>query len=136
MNVLAINAMLAGPGLVAYLGEGARFLACDGVQPGQGGPLTTVLAAAVLAVPAGAVNAGALTLAQASAEGDMAEATGIPTWGRIELADGTWVEDFSVSGPSGTGQVKITIENPPLGDPEGKLYQGGMFFLGEVKIGG
>ena len=25
MNVLAINAMLAGPGLVAYLGEGSRF---------------------------------------------------------------------------------------------------------------
>lgn len=134
MNMLAINAMLAA--LVPYLGEGARFLACDGVQPSEGGPLTTVLAAAVLAVPAGAVDAGALFLAQASADGDLVLATGIPTWGRIELASGVWVADYSVSGPSGTGQVKILVQNPPEGDPEGKIYQGGTFFLGEVKIGG
>ncbi|QRF56565.1 hypothetical protein [Variovorax paradoxus] len=136
MNVLAINAMLAGPGLVAYLGEGARFLVCDGVQPLEGGALTTVLASAVLAVPAGAVDAGALMLAQASADGDMVLATGISTWGRVELASGVWVADFSVSGPSGAGQVKILVQNPPENDPEGKVYQGGTFFLGEVKIGG
>ncbi len=136
MNVIAINAMLGGPGLVPLLGEGSRFLACDGVQPGEGGLLTTVLAAAVLAVPAGAVNAGALFLVQASADGDLVLATGIPTWGRVELADGTWIADYSVSGPSGNGQVKITVQNPPEGDPEAKIYQGGTFFLGEVKIGG
>lgn len=136
MNVLAINAMLGGPGLVAFLGEGARFLACDGVKPADGGTLTTVLAAAELAVPAGGVADGLLALVQKSAEGDMALVTGIATWGRIVLADGTWVIDYTVSGPSGAGQIKLTIENPPEGDPEGKLYAGGLFFLGEVVIGG
>lgn len=136
MNVLAINAMLAGPGFVAWLGEGARFLACDGVQPGEGGPLTTVIAAAVLAVPAGTVEAGALRLVQADTAGDLVLATGVPTWGRIVRADGVWAMDYSVSGPSGAGQVKIVVQNPPEGDPEAKLYQGGTFFLGEVLIGG
>jgi hypothetical protein len=136
MNLLAINAMLGGPGLVAYLGEGARFILCDGAKPGSGGALTTIIAAAVLALPAGAVDNGSLALVQADENGDLAVATGIPTWGRLALADGTWVEDFTVSGPSGSGQVKVLVQNPPEGDPEAKLYQGGTFFIGEVVIGG
>jgi hypothetical protein len=136
MNVLAINAMLQGPGLLAYLGEGARFLVYSGAQPAEGGPGTTLLAAAVLAQPAGAVTDGQLALAQADSAGDMALATGIATWGRVELAGGTWVADFSMSGPSGTGQVKLVVVNPPEGDPEAKLYQGGTFFIGEVVFGG
>lgn len=136
MNVLAINAMLGGPGLVAYLGEGARFLVYGGVQPAEGGAGTVLLAAAVLALPAGAVDGGRLVLVQADAAGDLAVATGIATWGRIELAGGTWVVDYSMSGPSGSGRVKLVVQNPPEGDPEAKLYQGGTFFLGEVSIGG
>jgi hypothetical protein len=136
MNVLAINAMLAGPGLVAYLGEGSRFLVCGGVQPPEGSAVVTLLAAAVLALPAGAVADGALSLVQADSAGDLAVATGIATWGRLELANGTWVADFSMSGPSGSGQVKLVVQNPPEGDPEAKLYQGGTFFIGEVVIGG
>ncbi|MBB3642615.1 hypothetical protein [Variovorax atrisoli] len=136
MNVLAINAMLGGPGLVAYLGEGARFLVCGGAQPAEGGAVSTLLAAAVLAVPVGAVTDGALSLVQADTAGDLAVATGIATWGRLEKADGTWVADFSISGPSGSGQVKLVVQNPPEGDPEAKLYQGGTFFIGEVAIGG
>lgn len=135
MNVLAINAMLQGPGLVAYLGEGARFLVCGGVQPAEGGNAVTLLAAAVLAVPAGSVADGKLVLVQADAAGDLAVATGIATWGRLERADGTWVADFSMSGPSGSGQVKLVIQSPPEGDPEAKLYQGGTFFLGVVTVG-
>jgi hypothetical protein len=134
MNVLAINAMLGG--LVSYLGEGARFLVYSGVQPGEGGAGTTLLAAAVLALPAGAVADGKLALVQADTAGDLALATGIATWGRVELAGGTWVADFSMSGPSGAGQVKLVVQNPPEGDPEAKLYQGGTFFIGEVVIGG
>jgi hypothetical protein len=134
MNVLAINAMLAG--LVAHLGVGARFLVCAGVQPGEGGAIGTLLAAAVLALPAGAVADGQLLLVQADSAGDMATATGIATWGRLETADGTWVADFSMSGPSGSGQVKLVVQNPPEGDPEAKLYQGGTFFIGEVVVGG
>lgn len=133
MNVLAINAMLQG--LVGLLGEAARFVVCDGVKPADGGAITTRLAAAVLAVPAGGINAGQLTLVQADAAGDMAEATGVPTWGRLELADGTWIEDFTVSGVSGSGQVKIEVIDPPPGDPEGKIYQGGRFFIGSVILG-
>ncbi|MGO4608486.1 hypothetical protein AB4142_19320 [Variovorax sp. 2RAF20] len=136
MNVLAINAMLGGPGLVAFLGEGARFLACGGVQPVEGGAIATLLAAAVLALPAGEVAEGRLRLVQADTAGDLAVATGVATWGRVERADGTWVADFSMSGPSGAGQVKLVVQNPPEGDPEAKLYQGGTFFLGEVVIGG
>jgi hypothetical protein len=136
MNVLAINAMLAGPGLVAYLGEGSRFLVCGGVQPPEGSAVVTLLAAAGLALPAGAVVDGALSLVQADSAGDLAVATGIATWGRLELANGTWVADFSMSGPSGSGQVKLVVQNPPEGDPEAKLYQGGTFFIGEVVIGG
>lgn len=136
MNVLAINAMLGGPGLVAYLGEGSRFLVCGGVQPGEGGTIGTLLAAAMLALPAGAVANGALSLVQADSAGDLALATGIATWGRLELTNGTWVADFSMSGPSGSGQVKLVVQNPPEGDPEAKLYQGGTFFIGEVVIGG
>jgi hypothetical protein len=136
MNVLAINAMLQGPGLLAYLGESARFLAYGGLQPAEGGTPTTLLAAAVLALPAGAVADGKLALTQADSAGDLALATGIATWGRVELADGTWVADFSMSGPSGTGQVTLVVVNPPEGDPEAKLYQGGTFFIGEVVIGG
>jgi len=41
-----------------------------------------------------------------------------------------------MSGPSGTGQVKLVVQNPPEGDPEAKLYQGGNFFIGEVVFGG
>ena len=136
MNVLAINAMLGGPGLVAYLGEGSRFLVCGGAQPGEGDAIGTLLAAAMLALPVGAVTNGALSLVQADSAGDIAVATGIATWGRLELANGTWVADFSISGPSGTGQVKLVVQNPPEGDPEAKLYQGGTFFIGEVVIGG
>lgn len=136
MNVLAINAMLGGPGLVAYLGEGARFLAYGGVQPAEGGLGTTLLAVAMLALPAGAVSDGRLLLVQADSAGDLAVATGVATWGRVELANGTWVADFSMSGPSGSGQVKLVVQNPPEGDPEAKLYQGGTFFIGEVVIGG
>lgn len=136
MNVLAINAMLGGPGLLAYLGTGARFLACGGVQPAEGGAIEVLLAAAELALPAGTVDNGRLVLVQADSAGDLALATGIATWGRVALADGTWVADFSMSGPSGTGQVKLVVQNPPEGDPEAKLYQGGTFFLGEVVIGG
>ncbi|CAN7474319.1 hypothetical protein [Variovorax paradoxus] len=135
MNVLAINAMLQGPGLVAYLGEGARFLVCGGVQPAEGGNVVAVLAAAVLAMPAGSVADGKLSLVQADAAGDLAVGTGIATWGRLERADGTWVADFSMSGPSGAGQVKLVIQSPPEGDPEAKLYQGGTFFLGGVTVG-
>ncbi|AGU51523.1 hypothetical protein VAPA_1c44500 [Variovorax paradoxus B4] len=134
MNVLAINVMLQA--LVGYLAEGARFMVYGGVQPGEGGAPTTLLAAAVLALPAGAVADGTLALAQADSAGDLALATGVATWGRVELADGTWVADFSMSGPSGAGQVKLVVQNPPEGDPEAKLYQGGTFFLGEVLIGG
>ena len=134
MNVLAINAMLGG--LVSYLGEGSRFLVYGGVQPGEGGAGTTLLAAAVLALPAGAVADGKLALVQADTAGDLALATGIATWGRVELAGGIWVADFSMSGPSGAGQVKLVVQNPPEGDPEAKLYQGGTFFIGEVVIGG
>ncbi|RSZ40257.1 hypothetical protein EJO66_08985 [Variovorax beijingensis] len=133
MNVLAINAMLQG--LVGLLGEAARFVVCDGVKPSDGGAITTRLAAAVLAVPAGAIEAGQLTLVQADAGGDMAEATGIASWGRVELADGTWIADFTVSGPSGSGQVKIEVIDPPASDPEGKIYQGGRFYLGSVVLG-
>jgi hypothetical protein len=136
MNVLAINAMLGGPGLLAYLGADARFQVCGGVQPGEGGAITTLLASVLLAVPAGAVENGQLALAQADAAGDMVAATGIATWGRLVLANGTWVADFSVSGPSGTGQVKIVVVAPPEGDPEAKLYQGGTFFISRVVIGG
>lgn len=133
MNVLAINAMLQG--LVGLLGEAARVVVCDGAKPADGGAITTRLAAAVLAVPAGAIAAGQLTLVQANAEGDMAEATGVATWGRLELADGTWIADFTVSGPSGSGQVKVEVIDPPAGDPEGKIYQGGRFYLGSVVLG-
>ncbi|MNY43389.1 hypothetical protein D3C86_1783430 [compost metagenome] len=133
MNVVAINVMLQA--LVALLAEGARFVACDGVKPVSGGAITTRLAAAVLAVPAGAVGAGQLALVQADAGGDLAEGTGVPTWGRLELADGTWIEDFTVSGMSGSGQVKIEVIDPPAGDPEGKIYQGGRFYLGSVILG-
>ena len=136
MNVLAINAMLGGPGLVAYLGENARFLVYGGVQPAEGGLGTTLLAAAMLALPAGAVSDGRLLLVQADSAGDLAVATGVATWGRIEIANGTWVADFSMSGPSGSGQVKLVVQSPPEGDPEAKLYQGGTFFIGEVVIGG
>lgn len=136
MNVLAINAMLGGPGLVAYLGEGARFLVYGGVQPAEGGPGTTLLAVALLALPAGAVTDGRLLLVQAESAGDLAVATGVATWGRVEIADGTWVADFSMSGPSGSGQVKLVVQSPPQGDPEAKLYQGGTFLIGEVVIGG
>ncbi|MCT8174389.1 hypothetical protein [Variovorax sp. CY25R-8] len=136
MNVLAVNAMLAGPGLVPFMGEGSRMVLCDGAQPIDGGALTTIIAAAVLAVPAGSAADGALTLVQANPDGDLATATGIPTWGRVERADGTWIAYYSVSGPSGSGQVKVTVENPPPGDPEAKIYQGGTFFISEVKIGG
>lgn len=134
MNVLAINAMLGG--LVSYLGEGARLLVFGGVQPGEGGAGTTLLAAAVLALPAGAVANGQLSLVQADTAGDLALATGIATWGRLEVAGGTWVADFSMSGPSGSGQVKLVVLNPPEGDPEAKLYQGGTFFISEVVVGG
>jgi hypothetical protein len=136
MNVLAINAMLGGPGLLAYLGIDARFLVCGGVQPGEGDAVATLLASVVLAVPAGVVDSGQLVLAQADAAGDMVAATGIATWGRLVLANGTWVADFSISGPSGTGQVKIVVVDPPDGDPEAKLYQGGTFFISGVVIGG
>jgi hypothetical protein len=136
MNVLAINAMLGGPGLLAYLGTDARFQVCGGVQPGEGGAIVTLLASVVLAVPAGVVDSGQLVLAQADTAGDMVTATGIATWGRLVLANGTWVADFSVSGPSGTGQVKIVVVNPPEGDPEAKLYQGGTFFISGVVVGG
>jgi len=134
MNLLAIDAMLAG--LVGLLGAGARFILCDGIQPPPGGALTRVIAQAVLSAPAGAILKGTLTLAQADQAGDMALATGIPTWGRLALADGTWIEDFTVSGISGNGQVRVVVQNPPEGDPEAKLYQGGTFFLGAVVIGG
>lgn len=134
MNVLAINAMLGG--LVSYLGEGSRLLVYGGVQPGEGNPGTTLLAAAVLALPAGAVDNGRLSLVQADTAGDLAVATGIATWGRLVLAGGTWVADFSMSGPTGSGQVKLVVLNPPEGDPEAKLYQGGTFFIGEVVVGG
>lgn len=133
MNVLAINAMLQG--LVDLLAEGARFVVCDGAKPAPGGALTTRLAAAVLALPAGAIDAGQLTLTQADPTADTADATGVPTWGRLELADGTWIEDFTVSGVSGSGQVKIEVIDPPAGDPEGKIYQGGRFYLGSVILG-
>ncbi|MNV51916.1 hypothetical protein D3C71_1439820 [compost metagenome] len=133
MNVLAINAMLQG--LVDLLAEGARFVVCNGTKPAPGGALTTRLATAVLALPAGAINAGQLTLTQADPTADTADATGVPTWGRLELADGTWIEDFTVSGVSGVGQVKIEVIDPPAGDPEGKIYQGGRFFIGGVILG-
>ncbi len=133
MNVVAINAMLQA--LVGLLGEGARFVVYDGTKPAPGGAVTTRIAAAVLAVPAGAIDAGQLTLVQADAAGDMAEATGVPTWGRLEQAGGTWIEDFTVSGVSGAGQVKIEVIDPPPGDPEGKIYQGGRFFIGSVTLG-
>lgn len=133
MNVVAINIMLQG--LVGWIGEGARFVVCDGTKPAPGDPVTTRIAAAVLAVPAGAVDAGQLTLVQADAAGDLAEATGIPTWGYLERADGTWIDDFTVSGVSGSGQVKIEVIDPPPGDPEGKIYQGGRFFIGSVILG-
>ena len=134
MNVLAINAMLVG--LMSFMGTGAKFKALGGTQPSKGGAETTLLAVAVLADPEGTVSGGVLTLAQADSAGDIAVATGVATWGRLEAADGTWVEDFSISGPSGSGQVKITVVDPPPGDPEAKLYQGGTFFLGAVTLGG
>lgn len=135
MNVLAINAMLGGPGLVAYLGDGARFLVFGGEQPAPGAAGGILLAAAVLAFPAGGVADGVLALAQADPAGDLALATGVATWGRLERNGGTWVEDFPLSGPSGSARVKIVVQNPPAGDPEAKLYQGGTFFLGAVTLG-
>jgi len=47
-----------------------------GTQPGEGGTPTTL--------PAGAVADGKPALAQADSAGDLALATGIATWGRVE----------------------------------------------------
>lgn len=134
MNVLAINAMLVG--LMSFMDAGSKFKVYGGTKPGAGGAETSLLAVAALAYPQGTVSGGVLTLAQADPQGDIAVATGVAAWGRLEAADGTWIEDFTVSGPSGDGQVKITITDPPPGDPEGKIYQGGSFFLGVVTLGG
>jgi hypothetical protein len=133
MNVVAINAMLLG--LVGFMGSGAKFKVFAGAKPAEGGAETTLLAAAVLAYPVGTISSGVLVLQQANPAGDLASGSGVAAWGRLEAADGTWIADFTVSGPSGAGQVKITMVNPPAGDPEGKIYQGGEFFLGMVTLG-
>jgi len=133
MNVLAINFMLTA--LMSYMGTSAKLKIYEGTKPDAGGAETALLAAAVLADPEGVVSGGMLTLAQANTAGDLALATGIATWGRLETADGVWVEDFTVSGPSGSGQVKITAVDPAPGDPEGQIYAGGTFLLGTVILG-
>jgi len=133
MNVLAINFMLTA--LMTYMGTGAKLKVYAGVKPGAGGAETTLLASAVLADPEGVVSGGMLALAQADPAGDIALGTGVATWGRLETADGVWVEDFTVSGPSGSGQVKITTVDPAPGEPEGQIYAGGKFLLGTVVLG-
>ncbi|RTD94166.1 hypothetical protein EJO68_10185 [Variovorax atrisoli] len=133
MNVLAINFMLTA--LMTYMGTGAKFKIYAGVKPGAGGAETTLLASAILADPEGVVSGGMLVLAQADSAGDIAVGTGVATWGRLETADGVWVEDFTVSGPSGGGQVKITTVDPAPGDPEAQIYAGGTFLLGTVILG-
>lgn len=133
MNPAMLGVMLDA--LVVRMGSGARFRICSGAQPAQGGALTAVLVNAVLADPAGTVAGGLLTLSQANGDGDMATGTGVASWGRLEATDGTWVRDFSVSGPSGPGEVRVTVLDPPAGDPEAKIYAGGRVKLGVVTLG-
>ncbi len=132
MNVQAVNAMLVG--LLARIGTAGAMKFFSGTKPVEGGGETTRLATVVLASTAGVVDNGRVTLTPRDAF-VLAEATGVPTWGRLETTDGMWVWDFTVSGQSGSGQVKVTVVDPPPGDPEGKLYQGGKFYLGTVTLG-
>jgi hypothetical protein len=132
MNVLAINAMLGG--LLAHVGSAGVMKFFGGTKPSDGGAETTRLASVVLASPAGEIESGSITLTPLD-EYVLAEATGEATWGRLETTDGVWVWDFTVSGPSGGGQVKITVVDAPPGDPEAKVYAGGKFYLGTVTLG-
>jgi hypothetical protein len=132
MNVQAVNAMLVG--LLARIGTAGAMKFFSGTKPVEGGGETTRLATVVLAETAGVVDSGRVTLTPRDAF-VLAEATGVPTWGRLETTDGMWVWDFTVSGQSGSGQVKVTVVDPTPGDPEGKLYQGGKFFLTRANLG-
>ena len=101
----------------AFLDNGlgyARLQILGGVQPGPGGPATTVLTEIVLDKPCGAVATNQLTLK--ATEMALVLVSGEPTWARMISADGRWAFDCSASGPNGNGEVKVSSD---------MLYAGG-----------
>lgn len=89
----------------------ARLKVFSGVQPAPGGSPTTLLVTVPLTKPAGAIVAGVLLL-QALNDFDLAVATGVATWARLENGDGEWNSDLAV-GAAGSGKP-VQFDNVSL----------------------
>lgn len=124
MTEAGIEAMLQG--VVDRIGSGGKFKVYQGA---------TLLGAVLLASPAGAIADGVLTFAPASAGDDLAVATGVPDFGALEASDGSVLDTFTAGGPGSGAQIIVTIVDPPAGDPPGKMYAGGKFYLDVVTLG-
>lgn len=136
MTAVASPALLAArlAGVLAWLGDGGHVLIGTGTRPADGAAYTGWLADVPLASPSGEIFAGWIVLAMADAEGALAIASGLATWGRLTNGAGEWAMDFDVSGVSGTGDVLITQDDPAEGEADNQLWAGGRFRLGLVRV--
>lgn len=124
MTEAGLNAMLQG--VVDRIGAGGRFKVYQGAA---------VLGAVALSAPAGTIDGGVLTFVAASAGDDLAVGTGVPDFGALEAGDGTVLDTFSAGGPGSDAQIIVTVDDPPPGDPPGKMYAGGKFYISVVTLG-
>lgn len=121
--------------------EGTRAFADTGVQnsrihlyattqPATGAdPVGTPLATLTLTKPCGTVTAGALTLEQADAAGDLILDTGSALWARWVNGSDELVADCTVSDSAGAGDIKLSGTTGTL------LYAGAYARLGSAALG-
>lgn len=122
-------------GILAFLGASARLFVYGGVKPTAGAATSaTVLAMVELASPAGTISGGWLTFAAANPSDMLASASGVATWGRLVNGSGQWCGDFTISGPSGSGDFKLSVTDQLPGEADTQLWQGGRFVLGMTRL--
>ena len=94
-------------------------------RPATGGDaLAAPLVEITLAKPCGVIDAGALTLIQADAGGDLIAETGTALWARWVNGDEMLIADGSVSDAAGDGDFKVS------GTTGTMLYAGARALLG------
>ena len=86
--------------------SGGKLAFYNGTKPAPGGTATTKLAEFNLANPAGTVTDAVLTFTDPPDANVIAN--GQATWARITSSAGAWVADFTCSGASGSGEIKLS----------------------------
>ena len=128
-----LQATMAFADTGAPIAGAARLQLFTSTKPAPGAnPASAPQAEIVLATPCGTITAGVWSLTAADPAGALVLETGIPRWARWLSATGTWVADGTVTDAAGSGDIRISGGQTPVGETGPLLFAGGLALLGST----